>query len=270
MRLVKGFHAQECSLNDALLLVRHGADVLTLAHGLNQPLTEKTKPDIRILATQIIRHCGKIGVNGIRILYSNRLRAIQTATILAEELFAAEIATQMCETEKLREVYQGEFTIVNHLDGEEYKPLMDAWRAWQCELDACELLYRFGDPSIGLDGIPKYPELVGWFKEFGEHQKEFSLRLYLMIKEIFEYPADGNLCMVVGHQATCSRIQRIISAVSTLTSANDFAPGELVRFLEKKGSRESIDHASGIIIRRPDRGLMLQALEKEIRYLRFL
>jgi hypothetical protein len=41
-------------------------------------------------------------------------------------------------------------------------------------------------------------------------------------------------------------------------------------FLEKKGSRESIDHASGIIIRKPDRDLTLQALEKEIRYLRFL
>jgi hypothetical protein len=52
-----------------------------------------------------------------------------------------------------------------------------------------------------------------------------------------------------------------------LKSADDFKPGEFVKFLEKKGSRVTIDPACGVVLRKPDQNLIVSILEKEIKYL---
>jgi broad specificity phosphatase PhoE len=233
---------------------------------LNQPLIEETKPDIMTLSKQMIRLCGRIRADRIVLRHSNRLRAIQTASIIAEELFAVDMPIEIVETAGVQEIYQGDFIIKDHVTGTEYKPLVDAWNAWQKKLNACELLYRFGDPLVDNSEKAEFPELVGWFKGFGEHQGDFSLRLYYMLKEVFEV-SSNDLQVIVGHQASCSRIQRIISAVLGLNSANDFKPGDFVKFLEKKGSRITIDPACGVVVRKPDQGLIVSVLEKEIKYL---
>lgn len=266
MRLIESSDTRDCIPRDVLVLIRHGIDVPILSQDLNQPLTEETKPDIRILSKQLIRLCGRIGTNRVTLRHSNRLRAIQTMSIIAEELFAIDIPTRIVETTGVREIYQGDFIISGHVTGAEYKPLVDAWNAWQKKLNACELLYRFGDPLIDDPGKAEFPELVGWFREFGEHQGDFSLRLYRMLQEVFEEPGD-DLQVIVGHQASCSRMQRIIGAVSHLNSADDFQSGDFVKFLEKKGSRITIDPACGIALRKPDQNLIVSVLKKEIKYL---
>jgi broad specificity phosphatase PhoE len=267
MRLFENQDTVGVAYSETLLLIRHGVDMPVLSQDLNQPLTEETKPDIRTLGTQVIRLCGKFGTTQVRMCYSNRLRAIQTATIIAQELFAAGIAVQMSETDKLREVYQGKFIIKDHVDGNEYKPLMDAWRAWQQELDKCELLYRFGNPLPDSNGVSRYPELMSWFNEFGENQGEFSLRLYLLLEEVFTQTHPG-LDVIVGHQATCSRIQRILSSASTLTTSGVFSAGDFIRFLEKKGTRKPLDPATGVVVRKPTGNTLVTILRKEIDYLK--
>jgi broad specificity phosphatase PhoE len=266
MRLFEGSDTGECTSGDVLVLIRHGIDLPILSQDLNQPLIEETKPDIRILSKQLIRLCGRIGADRVVLRHSNRLRAIQTASIIAEELFAIDMPTEIMETSGVREIYQGDFIIRDHVTGTEYKPLVDAWNAWQKKLEACELLYRFGDPLADNTGKAEFPELVGWFKEFGEHQGDFSLRLYRMLKEVFEVSGD-DLQVIVGHQASCSRMQRIVSAALRLNSADDFKPGEFVKFLEKKGSRVTIDPACGVALRKPSQSLIVPVLEKEIKYL---
>ena len=266
MRLIESLNTRDCIPSDVLVLIRHGIDAPVLSQDLNQPLIEETKPDIRILGKHLIRFCGRIGADRIVLRHSNRLRAIQTASIIAEELFAIDMPTEIMETAGVREIYQGDFIIKDYVIGMEYKPLVDAWNAWQKKLNACELLYRFGDPLTDNSGKAEFPELVGWFKEFGEHQGDFSLRLYRMLKDVFEEPGDG-LQVIVGHQASCSRMQRIISAALGLNNADDFKPGEFVKFLEKKGSRITIDPARGVALRKPDRDLIVSVLEKEIKYL---
>lgn len=266
MRLIESSDTRECIPSDVLVLIRHGIDVPILSQDLNQPLIEETKLDIRTLSKQLIRLCGCIGANRIVLRHSNRLRAIQTASIIAEELFAIDMPTEIMETSGVREIYQGDFIIRDHVTGREYKPLVDAWNAWQKKLDACELLYRFGDPLADNTGKAEFPELVGWFKELGEHQGDFSLRLYRMLKEVFEVSGE-DLQVIVGHQASCSRMQRIISAALRLNSADDFKPGEFVKFLEKKGSRVTIDPACGVVLRKPNQNLIVSVLEKEIKYL---
>ncbi len=266
MRLVESSDTQNCIPNDVLVLIRHGIDIPILSQDLNQPLTEETKPDIRTLSKQLIRFCGRIGTARIVLRHSNRLRAIQTASIIAEELFTIDMPTETMETAGVREIYQGDFIIRDHVTGTEYKPLVDAWNAWQKKLDACELLYRFGDPLADSSGSAEFPELIGWFKRFGEHQGDFSLRLYRMLKEVFE-KSDDDLQVIIGHQASCSRIQKIISAASCLNNANEFKPGEFVKFLEKKGSRVTINPANGVALRKPDQNLIVSVLEKEIKYL---
>lgn len=266
MRLIESSDIRECIPSDVLVLIRHGIDAPILSQDLNQPLIEETKPDIRTLSKQLIKLCGRIEANRIVLRHSNRLRAIQTASIIAEELFAIDMPTEIMETSGVREIYQGDFIIRDHVAGTEYKPLVDAWNAWQKKLDACELLYRFGDPLADNSGKAEFPELVGWFKEFGEHQGDFSLRLYRMMKEVFEESGD-DLQVIVGHQASCSRMQRIVSAALRLNSADDFKPGEFVKFLEKKGSRVTIDPACGVALRKPNQNLIVSVLEKEIKYL---
>jgi broad specificity phosphatase PhoE len=267
MRLIENLDIRDCISSDVLILVRHGIDVPILSQDLNQPLIEETKPDIRILSKQLIKLCGRIGTARIVLRHSNRLRTIQTASIIAEELFAIDMPTEIVETAGVREIYQGTFTIKDHITGTEYKPLIDAWNVWQKKLDACELLYRFGDPLTDDYGKAEFPELVGWFKTFGEHQGDFSLRLYSMLKEVFEKQTD-DLQVIVGHQASCSRMQRIISAASRLNSVDDFKPGDFVKFLEKKGSRVTIDPACGVALMKPNQDLIVSVLEKEIKYLK--
>ena len=267
MRLIENIDIRGCSPCDVLILVRHGIDVPVISQDLNQPLIEETKPDIRILSKQMIEFCRKIGVKQVQLKHSNRLRAIQTASIIAEEFFTVDTPTEIIEITGLREIYQGDFVVKNHICGTEYKPLVDAWRAWQNKLDACELLYKFGDPSTTTGGDIEYPELVGWFKKFGEHQGEFSLRLYFMLKEVFEKSGD-QLQVIIGHQASCSRIQRIINSMANLNNIDDFQSGEFVKFIEKKGSRTTINPACGIVIKKPNQNLINAVLQKEINYLR--
>lgn len=267
MRLVENSNARGCSPGQIMVLVRHGVDVSVLSRDLNQPLTEETKPDVKILGKEIVRLCRTVGVSRVCVQHSSRLRAIQTAAIAAEEFFAANISTEMHETAGVREIYQGDFVIRNHVHGNGYKPLLDAWRAWQQKLGACELLYRFGDPVVNSDGKAEYPELVGWFNKPGEHQGEFSLRLYLLLKNVFEKTGD-ELQIVIGHQASCSRIQRILSAAAKLANADEFKSGDFVRYLEKQGSRQSIEPACGVVVRKPERDLIIAILQKEITYLR--
>lgn len=269
MRLIESLDRRNCVPTDVLVLVRHGVDVPILTQDLNQPLLEETKKDVTTLGGQLVEFCRSIGTTRVVMRHSNRLRAIQTASILAEEMFAAQMPTEMLETAGVREVYQGRFIIRDHVTGTEYKPLVDAWSAWQKKLNACELGYRFGDPLVDGSGRAEFPELRGWFHEFGEHQGDFSLRLYQMMRETFEESTQG-LQIIVGHQASCSRIQRIISAALQLGSADDFKPGEFVKFLEKKGSRATIDAACGIVLKKLDRNLMVSILEKEINYLKDL
>ena len=267
MRLIEHSNLSEVSSEQLLVLIRHGVDVPTLSQDLNQPLIENTKPDIRTLSKQLIRFCGRVGVSKIIIYHSNRLRAIQTTDIIAEELFTANLSTEIQETVGIREIYQGNFRIKeDHINGTEYKPLLDAWIAWQHKLDSHELLYRFGDPVTDSSGKSGYPDLVGWFEEFGEHQADFSLRLYKLLKDVFEQTRTG-IRVIVGHQASCSRIQRILSAASRLQSADQFEPGAFVRVLEKSGDRTTIEPACGVVVKKPHPALMVEILQKEIAFL---
>src|SRR3990167_9728542 len=173
MRLIENQDTRGCSPNEVMILVRHGIDVVVLSQDLNQPLTEDTKPDIITLGKQMVGFCRKINIRQTQIRHSNRLRAIQTAAITAEEFFVAGIPTEIFETAGVREIYQGDFVIKNHIHGREYKPLMDAWSVWQQRLDACELLYRFGDPIVGVDGKAEHPKLALMFAKLFEPSDKF-------------------------------------------------------------------------------------------------
>lgn len=267
MRLIQNLDKNKINSQNILILIRHGIDENTLTEDLNQPLIEETKPDIEVLGLEIIDFCRTNNIDKLNLRYSNRLRAQQTAEILANKFHSRKVNFSLIETEGVREVYQGRFIIKNHTNGNEYKPLVDAWTAWQKKLDACELQYKFGDPVVSNSGSVEFPSLIGWFKEYGEHQGDFSLRLYLMMKEVFDTEGNNATHIIVGHQASCSRIQRILNAASKLKSVTEFKSGEFVKYLEKNGSRLTIQPACGIVTFKPDKHLMIDILSKEIDYL---
>lgn len=265
MGLIENITQDEFSSN-VFVLIRHGVDVPVLSHDLDQPLIEETKPDVSVLGKQISNLCKKIATKNVAVRHSNRLRATQTASIIADELQTDGTTVDMIEASGVREIYQGDFIIKDYIVGTMYKPLVDAWQAWQQKLDAHELLYRFGDPLQTATGCT-YPELSGWFTNFGEHQAEFSLRLYSFLKETLE-DSSNRLQIIVGHQASCSRIQRIIDSITKLKTADDFLPGEFVTVIEKKGLRTTLGAACGIIIKKPHMILANAVLEKEIAFLK--
>lgn len=266
MRLIEKPDIKNYVPEEVLVLVRHGVDDPALTQDLDQPLVEETKPDIKTLSEELAKLCARAGTDRVVLRHSIRLRAIQTASIIADELRTANIQTETIEAPGVREIYQGNFLIRDHVPGTQYEPLVNAWDAWQQKLDAHELLYRFGDPLLNDSGAMEFPKLKGWFEKFGEHQGDFSLRLYRALREVFA-DSRGGLQVIVGHQASCSRIQRIISAALQLGGVDYFRSGHFVKFLERKGSRSTIDPACAIALMKPDSSIIVPVLEKEIAYL---
>lgn len=249
------------------IVARHGKDYPCLTQTLNQPLIPEAAAEIIKLAEEIIDFYAFRGVyNGIKIYSSIRIRALQTSDILSEAFAQSGISTEIIASEEIREMHQGHFIIKDYIEGDDYSPLVNAWKVFQEKLKEGDILYRFGDPLKQSDGNVKYPALADFFAAYGENQREFSLRLYAFLKNFFSEKST-KLQLIVTHQATVSRIQRIISVLSRAFDADSFKAGDLVHRLERAGDRVSIEPACGVVILKPDIGLSVKILEKELVYL---
>ncbi|OGN15103.1 MAG: hypothetical protein A3J47_00520 [Candidatus Yanofskybacteria bacterium RIFCSPHIGHO2_02_FULL_43_22] len=255
--------------DDCYILARHGRDKPQLTQVLDQPLQEESLPEVRCLADEIVDLYKQqlAGIfSGVRIYHSPRLRASQTANLIFETCVTNLVDTEMVEASALREMGQGEFIIRNNVDSEDYPPLVNAWLAFRKKLSLGHLSYRFGDPILKEDGSAEYPQLLGHFTKYGESQIGFSLRLYRFLHD-FLYIRDQRIPIIVAHQATASRIQRIFSVLKAVDETNLPAAGDLVCQLERRGVRASINHACGIVASRPKLNPASKIIEREIQYL---
>lgn len=225
-------------------------------------------PDIKQLSNEVIDFYNqRLEVfDGITIYHSPKLRASQTAAVVAEVCVLNQVNAELVEIPALREMRQGRFVIKNNIDGEDYPPLMNAWLAFREKLDRGNLFYRFGDPLIRPSGNVEYPQLLGLFTEYGENQKEFSLRLYAFLRDYLS-AKDKKLHIIIAHQATSSRIQRIFNVLTTVPMLNLLKAGDFVSWTERDGVRISIDPACGVVIPKPSANLAVGILEREITYL---
>lgn len=265
MRLFNAIHDIN---HNCLVVVRHGQDHNLLTTDLDQPLINETILDINDLSREIATFFRTVGqFQEVELFYSPKLRVKQTANILSAVLAENGIRVNHNIISKIRELHQGSFIIKEEIiSGDIYLPLLAAWKSFQEELSLGNLLYRFGDPLL-VDGIYKYPQLLGWFTEYGENQLEFSLRLYNFIESLFSTPSN-TLRIIVSHQAIMSRIQRLISAVNNLDKSEVLKDGDFVTKIERTGDRLVVDYSQGVVISKVDTEFILSIVRQELNYLR--
>lgn len=123
---------------------------------------------------------------------SPRIRAIQTAELVADDIGEKsdhKIKIRYSVNKDLRATDQGDFILP-----EDYKPdavftgLKVASKVFDRETHGSDLPdmadnidYRFGDPVLLQNGEYKYPELVGYFSDYGESYRDSLIRLFSVI-----------------------------------------------------------------------------------------
>jgi len=250
--------------NNSLLLLRHGTDIPVLCSDLNPPLDPRFKDEFQELVSEVRLICSQ--KDNIRLSYSNRLRGKQSAEMLISGL-GKKKSIKVCESDKIREVYHGHFKIINHTQGEKYPPLVDAWKLWAEALAEMDIDYRYGNPV--RKGKNSYPRLNGIFTKFGENHREFTIRLYSFLVDLINlyHSNSSNLFnIVIAHQATLSRIQRVFNALFEMRRVP--LPGKLVLEIERSSSRINIEESHGVIVRFPPRELSINVLQQEINHLK--
>ncbi|MDD5289966.1 MAG: phosphoglycerate mutase family protein [Patescibacteria group bacterium] len=251
------------------VVIRHGEDDNHLTPSLDQPLSANSIEEVEQLAIEVSKFCScpDDRNSGVTIFHSPKIRTRQTASIVASFCKLAKIDVNIVMDNDLREMDQGRFIIRNHVDGNDYPPLMQAWSAFQKKMVQSDLLYRFGDPLINRKGEAEFPELLDWFLSFGENQKEFSLRLYRFLSTIL-LPLKGRIPIIVAHQALASRIQKIFHVLNNADIEHKMEPGYLVCELERTGSRVSLNHACGAVVPKPiNMAHVISILSREIDFL---
>ncbi|MEA1929911.1 MAG: hypothetical protein U9M92_03495 [Patescibacteria group bacterium] len=250
------------SFGDSVLLLRHGTDLPVLRSDLNQPLDPERLCEFEELVLDTTRLC--LPKKKVRIIGSSRLRARQSVAILAEAIGADRLA-EVRESDLIREVYHGCFRVIDHQDGDKYPPLVDAWTLWAEALAEMDIDYRYGNPV--RNGETRFPLLVGIFTKFGESHREFTIRIYSFLADLINFHHSNNevFNIVVAHQATLSRIQRVFRALSVLGGLPQ--AGELVRRIERSSGRIDIKESHGVVVRYPPRSLSVEVLRQEVDYL---
>ncbi|MDP3989568.1 MAG: hypothetical protein Q8P93_05035 [bacterium] len=226
---------------------------------LNPPLDSIRINEFRELVTEIATLCER--KQKIRLFYSNRLRAVQSARILIQDLGVRRF-TEIVESKLICEVCHGRFKIDNYKQGDIYPPLVMAWTLWAEALADMDIDYRYGNHI--RKGEIKYPALTGVFTQFGENHREFTIRLYSFLIDLIQcfYSNPNIFNIVLAHQATLSRIQRVFNALTTLRKIP--AEGMLVRRIERASERVSIKESHGVTITYPPKALSISILRQEI------
>lgn len=257
------FNPHLISFSDSVMLLRHGTDLPVLRSDLNPPLDPAKLYEFKELVSDIVDLCHS--KKQIRLLHSNRKRAQESVEIIVDAI-GTEHIVEIIETGLIREVYHGHFKIINHKQGDIYPPLVDAWTLWAEALADSDIDYRYGDSF--QRGKLKGSSLVDIFTKFGENHREFTLRIYSFLMDLINlHYSDNNIFnIVLAHQATLSRIQRVFNALTVLEKVP--SEGALVREIERVSDRINIEESRGVVIQYPPKDFAISVLQQEVNYLK--
>lgn len=168
--------------------------------------------------------------NRLLVFTSPKKRAMQTTvSVLSSLLNKIDINVDVIVDDRLQELNHGIFNLPSDFDKScVFLPDKLAWDTWVKEVfESRNLLYRYGDPFF-LDGNPKYPVLVGHFKEFGESQAKFSQRIYDFLIDLSTRLNDeGIVPIVFSHLANILRIHEISHVLEEFDCFGYISPGTL-------------------------------------------
>ncbi len=169
-------------------VMRHFDDIDDLlSFGRDGDLIPGQEEQAAPIAQEIDADVKKEGKGAVMFVCSSKRRAIQTADLIADQLHKLDdkIKVRVTKDEALDAIYQGEFILpADYKPGDKFLGLELAGRAFAQEAlvpDKGNYLYKFGDPVLQDDKSYKYPELVPYFKSYGESNRDLLLRIYDLV-----------------------------------------------------------------------------------------
>ncbi len=172
-------------------LLRHFPDVPDRDGRRDTGLIEVDPQEVKQTAVEILEAAQSRGKNKVILLTSPLRRALQTNKIIAKEIINTDsgVVVESVGDERAAALRHGIYA--EGCNGVAEKA---AWNVYVEEtFQRKNPLYRHGD-SVPQNGHgPAHPELVGLFKEVGEHQWEFSRRLYSLLAGISYLSERGGL-----------------------------------------------------------------------------
>ena len=250
-----------------LVLVRHGQDDETYIDGkFDNPLLSSSHASIKMLGEQIFRHADNDDYRNVRIVASPKRRTAQTSELLADRLSQYGMPVSVEIDQGVRELYQG----IHRIDGFTYDELVRrlqlSWAAYALAIKDNDLDYRFGSPDSPILSEQEKDILGNGYVSHGENQTEFLERVYRFLLTIVHKDSLG-LDVVVAHQATVSKAQRVLGVCAQFGSQLPEQPASISAF-EHHIQRKSVGPAEGVVVSMPvDRAHIERALSDQVRIL---
>lgn len=194
------------------LLVRHGKDDESYINKtLDNPLTKEGMSSIDALADKIVSYFySNSNKHGIDLMCSDKLRAMQSAEILMNNIQKENIPINLFFDRRLRGFDQGVIAKVETLPyAENAKILALARNAFEEKyIKQKDYSYRFGE-SINTG---EYKNLGENFEIYGENQNEYLDRIYKFLYDNLTKPKNDNIDIIVTHANTIDRIKKIFNS----------------------------------------------------------
>ena len=172
---------------NSIPVLRHLDDVDDLReYGRDGILLPNQESAVKNYAEELINNLHEENKQALLLLCSTAKRGVQTGQLISEEVKEEDPAIKvvLSENPALANMYEGEINLPDsYKAGDKFPGFSIGKKAFAEEVfgQNPNFLYRFGDPVDLGDGRYKYPELLGYFTEFGESYRDFMVRLLKLI-----------------------------------------------------------------------------------------
>lgn len=267
-------------------VMRHFDDINNLLKfGRDSELIPGQENKALSVAQEIYIETKKENKKAVIFICSSEKRAIQTADITVDQLRKIDngLRLQVVAEESLTAINQGKFILPpDYKPGGPFAGFDLANKAFIKEAFASDngnYLYKFGDPVLQHNGSYKYPELVPYFKSYGETNRDFLLRIYGLVVRTYDKidKLNSKTKIVVITHAQLYQIFRDLSTIANMAKNEglDIKTGELPKLcwslyskrLESEKPTYGINYISIENLRDPK---IIELLKKEIEYLKKL
>lgn len=237
------------------------------------------------IAGKILEETRREDKSAIMFVCSSKKRGVQTAELIADEVKKVDdkMKIRIIGENSLTAIYQGEFILPpDYKVGEPFEGLALANKAFEKEVFGSpngNFLYKFGDPVLQQDGSYKYPELIPYFKSYGESNRDLLIRVYELVIETskkFDKLNSKTKIVVITH-AQFYQVFRDLSTVSKMIKNNGFKlkTGELPKlcwelYSERFKKEKPTYEVNYIPIENLCDPEIVELLKKEVEYLKNL
>ena len=166
--------------------MRHLEDIDDLRkEGRDSELMPGQEQNAARMAHEILDDARHSGKEAIMLVCSSKKRGAQTADLIADQIrhIDGKMKVRVSSEDGLVSLDQGEPALPEgYKPGDKFRGSSIANNIFNHEaFERGNDTYRFGDPVSLGNGDYKYPELSGYFKKYGESNKDLMMRVYELL-----------------------------------------------------------------------------------------